>query len=186
MRHSAPAISVELTPDTLWRRVAWAMPLLAALIGTWWLVDQFGAGGPAGWSDPAHVVPVMLTLACWLLGVFAGWRLRHTAAQPGRPARHAVAHDTAQAAATLCWDGAGWQLGQGDGTDLRAVDLQIKLDLGGWMLLLARPATTHSGRTTRGDGRWLALARCDHAGAWHGLRCALYSPRPPQPSPHDR
>jgi hypothetical protein len=65
----------------------------------------------------------------------------------------------------LRWDGATWHF------DDRPCDLHVALDLGAWLLLSATPAG--------GRRQWLALSRSDHPAAWHGLRCALYCPRPP-------
>lgn len=72
------------------------------------------------------------------------------------------------AAAELRWDGQRWTV---DGTD---AEVDVMLDLGGWLLLRARPAA--------GAGRWLPLSRRDAGPAWHALRAALFSrSAPPAP-----
>jgi hypothetical protein len=67
---------------------------------------------------------------------------------------------------SLCWDGQAWHLDSASG------ELTMKIDLGFWMLLHFRPVPT-------GAARWLPVQRRGLEAQWHGLRCAVYSPRPP-------
>jgi hypothetical protein len=103
------------------------------------------------------------------------WALMHAAAAPwSGPAVALLSLVLAASVARLSgtagqrelhWDGATWQL------DERPCELHVALDLGAWLLLSVTPGG--------GRRRWLALSRTDHPAAWHGLRCALYCPRPP-------
>jgi hypothetical protein len=66
----------------------------------------------------------------------------------------------------LRWDGQAWHLDSVSG------ELTMKIDLGFWMLLHFRPEPT-------GTACWLPVQRRGLEAQWHGLRCAVYSPRPP-------
>jgi len=76
----------------------------------------------------------------------------------------------------LRWDGRQWFVGQADRPpeDDRPAEVEVMLDLGACMLLRVR-AESASGR---GRVAWLAVQPGSVEGSWHGLRCALYSPRP--------
>ena len=79
----------------------------------------------------------------------------------------------------LRWDGQTWHLGQ-PGTDVEAWasgNMSVKLDLGPWMLLRFRPATQAPFRLPS-RVKWIPAQRLGAEGHWHGLRCAVYSPRP--------
>ncbi|MFM2065814.1 MAG: hypothetical protein RLZZ584_723 [Pseudomonadota bacterium] len=187
MRKSAPPVSIELRPNAAWRRATCLAPLLCTLVVTLWLLDHLAKRGPH--SDVADSLPqIILTIACWLLAVVIWLRLRRAArAHPSRSAPHHV-HDgvTDMTAATLRWDGTGWQIDPGQGQTPVDIELQVRIDLGRWLLLQAQPWPGANGMTARHSACWMALARHDHAAAWHGLRCALYSPRPPHAPVHDR
>ena len=66
----------------------------------------------------------------------------------------------------LGWDGQGWSL---DGVNHT---LEPAIDAGAWMLLRLRPEGVPR-RTV-----WLPVQRRGLEAFWHGLRAAVYSPRP--------
>ena len=79
----------------------------------------------------------------------------------------------------LRWNGSCWQLGNhapyaGEPVD---GDVSVAIDLGRWMLL----RFVAEGR--RGRVTWLPVQRRGLEAGWHGLRCALYSPRPAPATP---
>ena len=85
----------------------------------------------------------------------------------------------------LRWDGALWHLADaapevapGPGR-AQPGTMAIALDGGTWMLLRFRAADAAG----RPRVRWLAPSRGDLGGAWHALRCAVYSPRPDPAGP---
>jgi hypothetical protein len=80
----------------------------------------------------------------------------------------------------LRWDRQCWHLGHGPGDAVRqeaALELQVAIDLGDWMLLSLK-----AGEGFRAPRTWLAVQRAAADGDWHALRCAVYSPRPPRPA----
>lgn len=52
--------------------------------------------------------------------------------------------------------------------------LDVVLDLGSWMLLGLRPAEPRAGLRTV----WIPAQRRGHVAEWHGMRRAVYFPRP--------
>ena len=70
---------------------------------------------------------------------------------------------------TLRWDGQQWWV------DANAGEIDVALDLGGWMLLRFRPVSAARRERSR---RWLPVQRPGLEAHWHALRCAVYSPRP--------
>ena len=106
-------------------------------------------------------------------------------------------------AVSLRWDGQDWHLGLASsaGHEPTAGALSVALDLGDWMLLRfcaheethGRPKVPHPPRGAddvcrrpggalkpcRGSRvTWLPVQRRGMEPHWHGLRCAVYSPRP--------
>ncbi|WP_140633058.1 hypothetical protein [Methylibium rhizosphaerae] len=80
----------------------------------------------------------------------------------------------------LRWDRQRWHLERAPWGAVRqevAVALQVAVDLGDWMLLRLQ-----AGEGFRASRTWLAVQRTAAEGDWHALRCAVYSPRPPQPA----
>ncbi len=68
----------------------------------------------------------------------------------------------------LLWNGRVWCANDAEG------EVDVMLDLGGWMLLRFRPAA--------GAVRWLPLAQAQAGAAWHPVRSALFAaPVPAQP-----
>jgi hypothetical protein len=70
---------------------------------------------------------------------------------------------------TLRWDGQQWWV------EANAGEIDVALDLGGWMLLRFRPVS--AARRERSP-KWLPVQRRGLEAQWHALRCAVYSPRP--------
>jgi hypothetical protein len=142
------ALSIEIRTAAAWRFGTAAMTVAAALGFVLWGVTAFDRGAPG---------------LAWLalpagLAIVAAVSLRWT--RGGR----------------LRWDGAVWHLvdaasssaGEQPGT------MAVALDGGHWMLLRFRVTQADA----RPRVRWLALSRRELGGAWHALRCAVYSPRP--------
>lgn len=93
-----------------------------------------------------------------LVGLHAIWLARSVARRP--PLR-------------LRWDGERWWLGAAAGGEPWPGEVSVALDLGDWLLLRFRPEAT-----ARSRARWLPAERAAMPADWHGLRCAVYSPRP--------
>jgi hypothetical protein len=75
--------------------------------------------------------------------------------------------------ADLRWDGLVWYLGAR--TDEPSPGrLAVAIDLGSWMLLRFVPEPTE----IRRPATWLPVQRRGLEADWHGLRCAVFSPRP--------
>ena len=145
------AAQFTLTHFGAWRWAVLALSVLVAMLAVAWVA---ASGSPArSWPWPVSVAGLAL-LGAWLVAV-----------QPRlRPV-------------TLAWDGQGWQLAAATGqahTAAVAGDLSVAIDLGAWMLLRFDPAGPSAGRRPR----WIPAQRAGHAGQWHALRCAVYSPRP--------
>ena len=120
------------------------------------------AGGWA-WSCANVLVPAaaVAAVALWALGhaaQSAWWAL---------PGVLSVAAWSAWRLPTqgvdLSWDGQAWQANGQRGR------LAVMLDLGPWFLLRLQPEAASS-------AVWIPVAAVLPAGAWHGLRAALYGP----------
>ncbi|BDI04319.1 hypothetical protein [Sphaerotilus microaerophilus] len=90
-------------------------------------------------------------------------------------------------ALSLGWDGAQWSWRLPAMEAPVHGDVQVRIDLGGWLLLRLTAAAVQAPR--RPQASWVALSEADLGGRWHGLRCALYSSRrmtspatPPSPA----
>jgi len=70
---------------------------------------------------------------------------------------------------TLRWDGQQWWV------EANAGEIDVALDLGGWMLLRFRPISAAGHKRSP---QWLPVQRQGLEAHWHALRCAVYSPRP--------
>jgi len=93
-------------------------------------------------------------------------------------AAHAV-HDVRPT--RLRWDGQRW-FASTAGTPAEApaaVDLNVVIDLGRWMLLRLR----REGASRGAGSAWLPAQQRGHEAHWHALRCAVYSPRPTSGDP---
>ena len=77
---------------------------------------------------------------------------------------------------SLKFDGSNWLLWNPDraGREPIVGDVEVCLDLGGWMLLRFVPGAKTAGVRSR----WLPVQRSEVNTRWHALRCAIYSSRP--------
>ena len=155
---AAPDIHVCVTRFGMWRAAVLAVGLFAVVAVVAWMTQHMrvlpwpaAAGQFAGGA-------VALVSTLWL-----------TAGLVRMPAFQ------------LRWDGLSWYFNRVDPTSTDAIaaepqagELSIAIDLGAWLLLRFTPGTPP------GDARacWLPLQRQGLERQWHGLRCALYSPRP--------
>jgi hypothetical protein len=82
-------------------------------------------------------------------------------------------------AVCLRWDGQSWGLGRPDADPDTFVtgNLVVTIDLGPWMLLRFSPLMLATSRW-RPTSTWVPAQRLGVEPHWHGLRCAVYSPRP--------
>jgi hypothetical protein len=128
--------------------------------------------GAWGWleRDPARTLPAVLlgiaTIAAAIVTAFQS-----------RPVR-------------LRWDGEHWYApaeGAGDAS-AAAHRLIVAVDLGPWMLLCLRPVPSAPAARTL----WIPIQRRGHEAQWHGMRRAVYFPRPsvggppvPEPQTHE-
>ena len=145
---ASPAIHVSVSRFGLWRGAIGALAMAAVGTIVLWL---FGRDPPAAASTQA-IVGVAL---CAVIGLAISLaRVPHVG---------------------LRWDGQAWHLsGTGNSTAETPGEVTVAIDLGAWMLLRFKPAA-HTGFL---QARWLPVQRRGLEGPWHGLRCALYSPRP--------
>jgi hypothetical protein len=104
-------------------------------------------------------------LAAWVLG-HAGWPLA-PAALIGLLVGAVAWRRTAPVPVALSWDGRCWRA---DGVEGR---LDLKMDLGPWLLLRLRP---------QGRARWVAVSAAEAGAAMHALRAAVYC-RAPETTP---
>src|SRR5436190_14220848 len=96
------------------------------------------------------------------------------------------------AAAVLRWDGRQWWLARvapgrsaaAEVDDATPGDIEVALDLGGWMLLRFRPQSPlpskprfrlRSPAFAHARSTWLPVQRLGLEAHWHALRCAVYS-----------
>lgn len=128
--------------------------------------------GGGGW----RVVGALL--AALAAGVITAWLLQHLGASGAAVLAAACAAVVLAGALAwrwerprpvdLLWNGRVWRVDGAEG------EVDVMLDLGGWMLLRFRPAA--------GAARWLPLARAEAGAAWHPLRSAVFAvPVPAQP-----
>jgi len=83
----------------------------------------------------------------------------------------------ARQAFSMGWDGTQWSWRRLPSTGAPVHgEVQVCIDLGGWLLLRLTAAAAPAPRR-RPQVSWVALSEADLGGAWHGLRCALYSSR---------
>ena len=162
-QRQAPAFQMEVRAPFLWRlctALLWGLAWCAAAAA---LLAQAAARLGAEASTACLLLALaLLPVVCWL-----AWR--HQADEVWQ----------------LLWDGQQWALRSGDachaareGAAAQALELQVSLDFGGFLLLRCHPAGGASRTAIH-----LPLSRRQHPGLWLPLRWALYSPRglPPQP-----
>ena len=153
--HASPAFQFVLSRFGVWRSgVALAVGLAIAALSAW-LATR---------GEPLQ--PLVLT--AWVGALFG------TIVLGGSLMR--------VPAAALQWDGRQWWLAPAVPGRSVAIadqgtpgDIEVALDLGGWMLLRfrANPWPPYGSRST-----WLPAQRRGLEAQWHALRCAVYSPRP--------
>lgn len=161
-RRQAPAFQLEVRAPLLWRHLhglIWMLALAAVCLA---LASQAEAhAGPAA------------AAGCGLLGLLASpvlWRW----------AWRAGAHEVRQ----LLWDGEGWSLRSVAALDAARedaprleVEVDVALDLGGFLLLACRPLGSTSPPRRSRARLFLPVARRHHPDVWRPLRWALFSAR---------
>ena len=155
---AAPDIHVCVTRFGAWRAAVSVIGLFAAAAIVAWVTQHMRALPWPAAAGQFAVGGVALVATLWLTAGLA----RVSAFQ-------------------LRWDGLSWYFNRGgltftDGAtaDPQVGELRIAIDLGAWVLLRFTPDAPSGGAHTR----WLPLQRRGLERQWHGLRCALYSPRP--------
>ena len=146
---AAPAIQVLLRQLGAWQAAIGSLLLVAELCLGGWLIGREA-------QDVRHQVGVLIA-ALALLPL--AWSLARTRA------------------VQLGWDGQGWTVQSvplAAGVAPTAGDIAVAVDLGLWMLLRFRPHT----RSRWSLPQWLPVQRRGVEAKWHGLRCAVFSPRP--------
>lgn len=146
---AAPAIQVSLNHFGAWRAAMLVLTLFGVLALGGWLAGRDGLSA-------AHRGISMVVAAGVLL-----WLCMSLARLP---------------AVQLAWDGQRWTLKPTAPARAEPIagEITVGIDLGPWMLLRFRPAT--SSRWARPS--WLPVQRRGLEPQWHALRCAVYSPRP--------
>ena len=150
---AAPALEVVVSRFGAWRAGVRLVGGLATLVAIFWGIWH---GLTAGWLDAAPFVAASAAAAAASL-----WAVARLAAVP---------------AFSLRWDGRAWHLGRpaAPAADPVSGEVQVAIDLGAWMLLRFDSSVTAAEQSRY----WLPLQRRGLEAAWHGLRCAVYSPRP--------
>ena len=145
------------------------------------LLRQFGV-----WQAAIFLVLLVaeLSLGLWLVGREAQDLLHQVATLAGAAALLPLAWSLARTRAVqLRWDGQGWTLQAAPpppGNVPTPGDITVAVDLGLWMLLRFQPQAASRWSLPL----WLPVQRRGIEAQWHGLRCAIYSPRPRDA--HDR
>ncbi len=145
--HTAPPVRISLAPDAAWHAcVVVSCSVAAANMAAWFAVWGQASTG---------VVAVSALLAAGCAVGLAALLSRQRVATVG----------------VLTWDGAGWQWSPHAAEPL-AGELQVRIDLGAWLLLRFKPTAPNS------QVSWLALSRRNAVALWPVWRAALYSRRP--------
>ena len=147
---SSPAFHVVLDRFGVWRAAVIGVVLAGALAMLAWFVLQ-----------PPPPAPALLRwVALFMTTIVCGLGLSLARVPPMR----------------LRWDGQLWHLGPAEtaGRELRSGSLRVIIDLGVWMLLRFEPETPGE----RPRAVWIPAQRRGLEASWHGLRCAVHSPRP--------
>jgi hypothetical protein len=172
---TAPAVTVEVSPDPFWRAsVLLLVGLGATSLLVWWFRCFVLVTRPEVESGWVAAIASAVACAAWLASR-ATWRLRDT------PCR------------ALRWTGRRWLVLDAQQAPT-PVTLRVAIDAGGWMLLQAReiaaptepsadatPGATHLIAALPGRSRWIALSERRLPQTWHALRCAVHGP-PDAPS----
>ena len=129
----------------------------------------------------------LFVVCVWSLtcGILAAWRLVPIVSTPllavailGSAALAAMlaARASRHRPFELRWNGFEWRLREEQRSQCIG-DVQIKIDLGSWLLLRFVP-----GESQPGGIRWLPMQRSGREAHWHLFRAAVYSPRPRPPN----
>ena len=150
--HSAPAVTVTGDDGGRWRRAVHLSCLGVAAVALAWtaLALHHGQAGLA----------TLLYAAATLAGTTLAWR--SVAAPP----------------ASLHWDGAQWWWAASTARpqpEQMAGQIQVSVDAGRWLLLRFTATSARRSPWRLRPTRWLAVAAAEQPGAWHALRCAVYS-----------
>lgn len=154
MKRTAPAVHVRVEHFDFWVSGIGGLVALAAATLIGWVAGAEQARGGAGASSATvwfFTFVSLLALACPLFSL----RLPPC---------------------SLRWDGQAWHLGPPGsvGAEPWPVELDVRLDLGAWMLLRVHSVAPGFPRAFA----WLPLQRRGMPLQWHGLRCALFAPGP--------
>ena len=145
---SAPPVRWVCEANAGWIAVQVTLNAAAAAVGAGWLAAMVGFPTP---------FPLSAGLAAATLAALASWRwLRH-------------------APVAVEWNGREWNLGEGPGR--AAGQLDVMIDLGGWLLLRFRPEDG----SLRRRSHWFATSCGGRHAAWSAFRAALYSSAPFDP-----
>jgi hypothetical protein len=148
---AAPAFELNVTPGLPERAVlAMIGGACAPAMGAWTWSHIDAAAGPDGRGAAAWVA---VGVGAAMLGSWLGWRLAPRSSH------------------TLAWRQGQWTLGPCAAAP-HGGTVQVKLDVGSWMLLRFRPTNT-------GPMTWLAVSSRDAGPAWHALRATLFAPGAP-------
>ena len=154
---AAPAIQVVLKQFSIWQAAIFCLALVAELsLAGWWVGREAQVTAHQTAYQAAYQLAALAVGATSLL--LLAWSLARS-----RSVR-------------LAWDGQGWTLecaALPPGAAPTAGELSVAIDLGPWMLLRFRP--TAAARWSA--PRCLPVQRRGIEAQWHGLRCAVYSPR---------
>ena len=146
---SAPPVRWACAANLGWLATQLALNSTAAAVGVAWLA------GWNGWSSP---VPLAAGLGGAALAAFVSWRgLRH-------------------GPVAVEWNSGHWSLQDTTGRH-RPGQLDVMIDLGGWLLLRFRPEDG----SLRRRSHWFATSCGGRHAAWSAFRAALYSSAPFDP-----
>ena len=155
---AAPDIHVCVTRFGIWRAAVVTVGLFAAVVIVAWVAQHMRALPWPAAAGQFAVGALAFVLTVWLTAGLVN-----------------------TSAFQLRWDGLSWYFNRWNPTsadataaDPQAGDVSIAVDLGSWLLL----CFSHSNPLGDVRVRWLPVQRQGLERQWHGLRCALYSPRP--------
>ena len=144
---TAPAVHISVTRFGVWRAGIGSALALVWGVLIAWAVAHWRAQGP---------VTAVLTAAAIAAATSAAFAARLLRVRPF----------------SLRWDGRCWYLSPSAALSEDAVpgEVHAAIDCGRWLLLRFEPER-------RGTSQWLPVQRRGLEPSWHGLRCAVYSPR---------
>ena len=141
-----PAVRITIRNFAVWRGGVLALTMSAIAVLCAWALQSHRAQHPA-----TMWLALLLLAGAARLGVSL-WRV---------------------VPVTLAFDGAGWFVWSADreADAPMAVEVQLCIDLGAWMLLRLLPSSHEAGARPR----WLPAQFSPPEAQWHALRCAIYS-----------